>query len=95
MHHWHISKYDRQDRDDDGSYRDAEWTSMSDIGIAFNGVTLTREEYVRVERLYIDSVLAFHDESNKPTLYALDVELNPAHDTIDLRSPVPIRLSEG
>jgi len=95
MHHWRISKYDPQRRNVDGSYRDTDWTSMSDIGIAFNGVTLTREEYVRVEGLYIDSVLAFYDESNKPTLYSLDVELNPAHDTSDLCSPGPIRLSEG
>lgn len=45
---------------DDGlsCYQKDEWTSVSDIGKVFEGVILTKEEYLRVEKQHIDAIIA-------------------------------------
>ncbi|MEV4419310.1 hypothetical protein AB0L40_04950 [Patulibacter sp. NPDC049589] len=35
------------------------WTSISDVGTKFGGIELTRDEYIRVEDLYIAAVMLF------------------------------------
>lgn len=51
-----ISKYNPQNRNNDGAYLKDEWTSVSDIGKKFNGVALEKQEYLRVENNYINFV---------------------------------------
>ena len=53
--HYRISKYDPRSQID-GVYAKDEWTSFSDIGCAFNGETLTVEQYIEVENRYISCV---------------------------------------
>ncbi|MBO6079512.1 MAG: hypothetical protein J6P54_00940 [Bacteroidales bacterium] len=40
----------------DGIYTKNEWISVSDIGSSFDGEVLTKEEYLRVEAAYVDTV---------------------------------------
>lgn len=54
-----ITKYAPSLRNEEGAYPADEWTSFHDIGKAFNGVTLTAEEYFRTEAKYIDAVGLF------------------------------------
>jgi hypothetical protein len=54
MHEYRITKYDPTLRDENGRYTREEWTSFSQVGGA-----VSFEEYVRVEKAYIDTALAF------------------------------------
>jgi hypothetical protein len=56
-HSWRVSRYEPALRAR-GSERES-WTDHSDVGKCFNGITLTEEEYLRVENLYIDAVTRF------------------------------------
>ena len=47
-----IVKYPPEGYDDNGVYCRDEWTDFSDIGKAFGGVVLTREDYLEVENRY-------------------------------------------
>lgn len=59
MHYWRITKYNPLYRDDKGDYTKDEWTSYSDIGKTFQGKILTLEEYLKIEKAYIQAVLLF------------------------------------
>jgi hypothetical protein len=54
---WRLSRYEPALRARDSRWES--WTSYSDVGKEFNGITLTFEEYLRVENLYIDAVTRF------------------------------------
>ena len=56
MIYYRISKYDPLYRVD-GIYQKDEWTSVCDIGKEYNGKLFTEDEYLRVEKSYIDFVI--------------------------------------
>jgi hypothetical protein len=68
MIEYRVTKYDPAKRDARGAYIADEWTSVTDIGRAFASVVLTEDEYLRVERTYTDSALAFLRESGLDSL---------------------------
>jgi hypothetical protein len=72
-----VTKYNPAFRDASGAYLADEWTSVTDIGREFGGVTLTSDEYGRVEQAYIDSALAFLKEGGQTSLRIEGLE-NPA-----------------
>jgi hypothetical protein len=74
MNQYRITKYNPKFRDSSGAYMKPDWTSMSDIGSSFDGVTLKREEYLVTESAYIDSVMSFISEDRIPALRAVGVE---------------------
>ncbi|MCT4646130.1 MAG: hypothetical protein N4A74_14180 [Carboxylicivirga sp.] len=39
-----------------------EWTSISDIGKTFDGVKLSKEEYLKIEKNYIDACILLFDD---------------------------------
>lgn len=53
MIEYKITKYDPQNRID-GKYTVHEWTSVSDIGKLFDDGVLTYDQYMQVERRYVD-----------------------------------------
>ncbi|KAL0630393.1 hypothetical protein Q9L58_010761 [Maublancomyces gigas] len=57
MFEYRITKYDPAVRREGKQY--TEWTSVSDVGTAFDGVTLTRSAYEEVESAYIAAATAF------------------------------------
>lgn len=74
MQGWRVSKYNPSKRDADGRYTNEEWTSIHDIGTSIGGQTLAIEEYLRVEKAYIETAMAFHADAGAPLLLARDVE---------------------
>ena len=71
MNEYRITKYDPSFRKPAGAYTREEWISVNDVGRSFAGVTLTREEYERVEGAYVEAAIAFLREAG---VYALTVE---------------------
>jgi hypothetical protein len=71
---YRVTKYDPRYRDARGAYRRNEWTSVADVGRAFDGVVLTREEYDCVESAYVESALAFVRESGVSNLNIAGLE---------------------
>ncbi len=53
MINYRITKYNPKFRLDDGSYTKDEWTSIHDIGKAFNGEILRLDEYLKTEQKYL------------------------------------------
>ena len=69
-----VTKYDPAYRDANGVYQRDEWTAISDVGTAYDGVVLTLEAYQRVEDAYVDAALAFLAEAGVETLTVRDLE---------------------
>jgi hypothetical protein len=57
-----------------GAYTRDDWTSVSDIGRAFDGVVLTKAEYKRVENAYVASTVAFLREAGVRFLTVVGLE---------------------
>ncbi|RYD25669.1 MAG: hypothetical protein EOP86_27010 [Verrucomicrobiaceae bacterium] len=77
-HQHRITKYDPTCRNSAGHYTKPEWISYSDIGRAYEGVTLTEEAYLKTESAYLATVLSFHAEAGFPEIRALGVECHAA-----------------
>jgi len=52
VHYYQISKYNPIYRPEEGGYSNDEWTSVSDIGLYFNGIQFTASEYFEMEDKY-------------------------------------------
>ena len=74
MHQFRVTKYDPAFRDAAGAYTQHDWTSFSDIGRLFGGVTLSDVEYLRVESAYIETAMKFFREDNAPALRVVGIE---------------------
>ena len=74
MNRYRLSKYNPAYRDADGSYTKEEWTSISDIGKTFEGVTLQLEDYMHVEDAYIASFQLIMDECHVSSLQVTYLE---------------------
>lgn len=61
-------------RDERGAYCGETWTSISDVGKAFEGHKLTIDEYERVEMAYVDAFVAFAEDSDVDRLQVRDLE---------------------
>lgn len=57
MYRYRITKYNPAYRDNEGIYLKDDWTSISDIGKAYNGENLTVESYRKVEDSYIKTII--------------------------------------
>ena len=84
MKEYRITKYDPRLRDPRGAFTGDDWSSVSQIGKSFGGVTLTDEEYKRVEQAYIDVALAFLNESSITALKIDGLE-NSRHQPLTFR----------
>jgi hypothetical protein len=76
MWQFRLTKYDPAHRDARGAYTRDDWTSIGDIGRAFEGVTLTDKAYHTVEDQYVETLLAFvHDAGlEQLTVTALEAD---------------------
>jgi hypothetical protein len=86
MFEFRITKYDPAFRDPNGAYLRDDWTSVSDVGLSFDGKLLTNTEYRRVESAYIASALAFLRESGTTSLNVNGLEYHGS---------TPLSFSEG
>jgi hypothetical protein len=74
MDWWRISKYDPAYRDEQYRYTHDEWTDVSDIGRAFDGVTLDLQTYLATETAYVASVHEFMADASLTTLRVASLE---------------------
>jgi hypothetical protein len=74
MHQYRVTKYDPALRNGSGAYTKNGWTSYSDVGRSAGGVTLSKEDYLRVESAYIDIAQKFIAEDGGHRLRAVGVE---------------------
>ncbi|MFI4979755.1 MAG: hypothetical protein ACHQIO_05355 [Nevskiales bacterium] len=68
MIEYRVTKYDPALRDSVGSYVPVEWTSVTDIGSAFTGGTLTPAIYQTVEDAYVSAAILFMEEAQQSSL---------------------------
>ncbi|MDP3236532.1 MAG: hypothetical protein Q8N26_27320 [Myxococcales bacterium] len=73
-----VTKYDPQLRDASGAFLGDDWISVSDIGKAYGGRTLTRSEYLLVELKYVAAVVAFMEVVRVDELTISDLERRDA-----------------
>lgn len=73
MNYYRISKYNPQYRID-GIYRKDEWTAMSDIGKIYDGQMFTEDDYLQVEKSYVDFILDVYRIQNIELLKVEDLE---------------------
>lgn len=62
MKEYRVTKYDPALRGPNGGYKGDDWIMFSQICQSVRGVILTEQEYMRVERAYINAALAFLSE---------------------------------
>lgn len=62
MFQYRVSKYNPELRDENQAYAKEEWTSYSDIGKEFSDGVLSKKEYLKVEKEYIDFIYELFNE---------------------------------
>ncbi len=70
MNHWRISKYNPKLREDgsESPFAGDEWTTVEDVG----SEELSRDEYIKIENLYVDACVLLAMESEIATLNVKD-----------------------
>jgi hypothetical protein len=69
-----VSKYGPNLRDERGAFSGEDWTSVSDVGSAFNGKPLTLDDYLEVEARYLRVVAAFLTDAGVERTTSVAVE---------------------
>ena len=57
MYQYRISKYDPQYRDEKEIYCREDWTSYCDIGKLYDGKIFNKDDYIKTETHYCDTIL--------------------------------------
>ena len=86
---WRITKYDPQYRNPEGHFTQEEWTSYADIGKLYNNKSLTYNDYLKTETLYINAIHYFINELAISSLQIIELErpnaiINDAHNTNEM-----------
>lgn len=81
MNGWRVTRYDPAKRTPGGGYLEHTWTAISDIGTTFDDGLLTREEYLRVEGLYLDAFRRFGRDAGVTGVIVEGLD----HTTLDIR----------
>lgn len=76
-HQFRVTKCDPARRDHKGVFHGGEWTSISNVGDQFEGVTLSMAEYGRVEDAYVEAAQRFMMETGVALLTVRDLD-NPS-----------------
>ncbi len=74
MKKYRITKYAPDNRDAEGRYTTNEWTDISDIGRAFEGMILDSDEYLKVEQKYLFAIYLIAVESGAGLFKIKDLE---------------------
>ena len=80
MKKYNISKYNPEFKDDLGRYLKEDWTAVSDIGKAFDGMVLSPEDYLDMESNYIKAIYEILDFYNLKSLNVQDVRKSFKYD---------------
>lgn len=75
MYKYRISKYNPQYRDEKGIYHKEDWTSYSDIGKKYNGKVFSKDDYIKTETQYCNTILNILEINGVQEVILEDVEL--------------------
>lgn len=84
---WRITKYNPAYRNAEGHYLRDEWTSASDIGKPFLEEILTLDDYLQVEKAYVDTVMKFLEVYQIESIRLIHLETYGLYD-VDKSSPL-------
>ena len=73
-YYYRITKYNPIYRPEEGGYSNDEWTSVSDIGLYFNGIQFTASEYFEMEDKYWKTIKYLLELCNIQTLKICGLE---------------------
>ncbi|MDQ0270600.1 hypothetical protein [Cytobacillus purgationiresistens] len=73
-HQWRVTKYNPDNRDENGSYTRDEWTCPSEIGKTINRKVFMLPEYLQIEQAYIETIMQFLQECNVQSVRMFGVE---------------------
>src|SRR6476661_2747161 len=91
MAQFRVTKYNPAfRRADNGAYMRDDWTSVSDIGGTFADGVLTREEYERVEGLYVEAIMGFVALAHVDTLRVAALEFYGPDDPTEGSTDIPV-----
>ncbi len=88
---YRLSKYNPHKRNEKGILLEDEWTSVSDIGLTFNGLELTVEDYINVENAYIDFIEYILNKINESYII-VEFEDRRSHDEQKIDAGVDLLL---
>lgn len=74
MRKYRISKYNPIYRDRNGIFQNDEWTSVSDIGKKYNDKEVSKEEYLEIEKIYIEALKRIMKEKAMNKLIVKELE---------------------
>lgn len=74
MNVYRITKYNPRFRNSDDVFLNHEWTSYSDIGKTFNGAVLSKGDYIKVEKQYIDFCINIMNRLKISTVTIIELE---------------------
>lgn len=83
MYRYRISKYNPQYRDEKGIYSKEEWTSYSDVGKIYNGKVFDKNDYLKTEMFYCNTVLYILKVNKVKEVVIEDLELNYSIDELE------------
>ncbi len=69
-----ITKYNPINRDSSGKYIADEWTSVSDIGQTFSKKIFDVDEYLRIEKNYVNAAVQMVEEFQVSNLRIVEIE---------------------
>lgn len=82
MYQYRISKYDPQYRNEKGIYCREEWTSYCDIGKLYDGKIFSKDDYIKTETDYCNTILSILKNSEIKEVNLQSLELNFSVDEI-------------
>lgn len=71
---YRISKYNPIYRDRNGIFQNDEWTAVSDIGKNYNNKEVSKEEYLEIEKKYIEALKIIMKEKGINKLIVKELE---------------------
>lgn len=86
MKKYRITKYDPRNRNEQGHYLYDHWTETLDVGKVLEGELVTREEYLRVEKDYINAVMSILTDFNQKYLRLVNFHKDSFRDSIEINA---------
>ncbi len=97
---YRVTKYNPEYRNEQGHYLKDEWTCYSEVGEKFNNYFLSTDEYLKIENLYVQSIVLFMQCNQIDSLKVmgrLEKRWNPAEDKNSIKEIIDLfnKVKEG
>lgn len=86
MEKYRITKYNPEFRNEKGHYLYDHWTETLDVGKVLEGELVTKEEYLRVEKDYINAVLGILKDCNQEYLRLINFHKDSFRHSLEINA---------